>query len=267
MKNEVVFGNATTANTISSWRRASVARRFAIQSTPILAILFLLGIDKKAHAGGGFFSEPRTPVLQAAETIIFGVQQIEHNNSNNNGGSSGNNNSIAGINVTMQIRILYEGPPSEFSWVIPLPAKPTVGIGSEILFHALEEAAAPVFNLRILEESDSCARTVLETERNLCSTPNNSPAQVEAATPVMSNSPSDTSSSVEQQPTILEQGSLAPYDFVIIESSKENPDSAYDWLESNVSHIILEFSEGFETGVVDVLIFTNVIITFSSTGL
>jgi Uncharacterized protein conserved in bacteria (DUF2330) len=203
-----------------------------------LALFFLLVItDKKnasvVHAVGGFFSEPQTPVLQAAETIIFGIQQqvapSEDNNTNNTMGGT----SI--LNVTMQIRILYEGLPSEFAWVLPLPSKPTmVGMGSEILFYALEKAAAPVFNLRILEESGSCKQTVLDEERNLCtSTPAHTDSTASATQ--IEEAANDSSMLEQKQPTVLEQGSLEPYDFVIIESSKENPDSAFDWLESNVS--------------------------------
>jgi Uncharacterized protein conserved in bacteria (DUF2330) len=210
-----------------------------------LVVVLLLAIDNKnaVLCGGGFFSEPSTQVKQAAETIVFGIEQQQQqvSASSNKNGENGNNSSNSsynslGINVTMQIRIRYEGPPSLFSWVLPLPSKPTtVGVGSDLLFYRLEEATAPVFNLRILEESGSCTRSVLDKERNLCTS---TPPRVEEAAPgdIETSTPPDIrNDTMGQEAKVLQQGSLEPYDYVVIESSKENPDAAYEWLESNVS--------------------------------
>jgi Uncharacterized protein conserved in bacteria (DUF2330) len=261
MKKATSFRNARRPNTscCSGWVSSlDSLRRCILQITTTFVVLFLLVIDNKnagVHCGGGFFSEPNTPVLQAAETIIFGIEQhlqqevssVSSNNgeqsgsnSSNSNINSNNSNSNVGINVTMQIRIRYEGPPSEFSWVLPLPSKPTtVSVGSELLFHRLEEATAPVFNLRILEESASCAKSILEKKRNLCDTSTPPDAQVEAGAAPETTTPmpdiqNDTSMG-QAAAKVLQQGSLEPYDYVIIESSIEYPDAAYDWLESNVS--------------------------------
>jgi len=54
----------------------------------------------------------------------------------------------AGGKITVHIQIAYQGPSEMCSWVLPLSKQPTLGIGSDSVFAALEQATAPQFYLQ-----------------------------------------------------------------------------------------------------------------------
>lgn len=66
-----------------------------------------------AAACGGLFCSNQNPVNQAAERIIF---------SDNPDGT-----------VTAVVEILYDGPSEAFSWLLPVPGIPEVGLSSTAL--------------------------------------------------------------------------------------------------------------------------------------
>lgn len=81
-----------------------------------------------AGACGGFFCDNLDPVVQTAERILFRVN--------------------ADNTVTTIVEIQYEGPPSQFGWVLPISPGLTVedlGTAPAGLFDALELRTAPVF--------------------------------------------------------------------------------------------------------------------------
>jgi len=81
---------------------------------------------RDAQACGGFFCNFQNPIVQAAERVLY-VQQ--------------------GPKITVHIQIAYQGPSEKFSWVLPLTKQPTLGIGSDSIFAALENATSPQFYL------------------------------------------------------------------------------------------------------------------------
>lgn len=96
-------------------------------TTRLLALALLL--PTPALACGGFFCDATfDPVVQTAERVLFRV---------NPDGT-----------VTSVIEVQYEGEPTNFAWVLPLPEAidpQTVGTASAGLFDALEEWTAPRF--------------------------------------------------------------------------------------------------------------------------
>jgi hypothetical protein len=79
----------------------------------------------RASACGGFFCST-TPVQQAGEDIAYAIDDD---------GS-----------LTMTVRIVYQGAAPDFAWILPLPVEPeAIEVGTDALFDALEDAAAPVF--------------------------------------------------------------------------------------------------------------------------
>jgi hypothetical protein len=156
-------------------------------------LLFLL--PTTAIACGGFFCQLSAPVIQSGEAIVFGVK---------------------GNNVTMHVQIQYEGPSEGFSWVLPLPFQPKVSVGSEQLFSALS-TTLPQFVLEIQQEpTETCTAEDLEPD-SLCMAVADSSMLPPAQAPGGA--------------TVLEEGSIGPFDFVVLEAADNDPSSVFRWLE------------------------------------
>jgi len=52
-----------------------------------------------------------------------------------------------GETVEAHVQIQYTGDPMRFAWVVPMPAVPTVEVGSQLLFQNLLGGTVPSFNL------------------------------------------------------------------------------------------------------------------------
>jgi len=176
------------------------------------------------EACGGFFhaghTRERSPVKQAGLNIAFGVRSADVDVNLDRG--EGTSNINATVDVEMTVQINYEGPAEDFAWVVPVPAKPTISISSDILFSALSEATRPTFNLSIDESraiSDSSCWRRRERERNLCGG-GYRPAPVEEG-------------------IVLETGSIGPFDFVVLDppdndtGNSSDPNNVFDWLNTN----------------------------------
>ena len=86
-----------------------------------------------AAACGGLFCDNAQPVNQAAERILFGHD---------------------GLKMQMHVRISYQGPPTEFGWLLPVPPDVETGLSSEAMFARLDQSFAPIFQLNF--ESENC---------------------------------------------------------------------------------------------------------------
>ena len=83
-----------------------------------------------AQACGGFFCNSAQPVNQAAEQIIFA----------DNGDGT----------VTAIIQIMYQGPSTSFSWLLPISGVPDtkdIGVASNLAFQRLQQATNPQYTL------------------------------------------------------------------------------------------------------------------------
>ncbi len=84
-----------------------------------------------AEACGGFFCS-RVPIDQAGERIVFGVRDNT---------------------VEAHVQIQYQGAAEQFSWVVPMPALPTLEVGTPLIFGYLDSRTQPRFQL---EWQNSC---------------------------------------------------------------------------------------------------------------
>ena len=89
----------------------------------------VLCFSSAAFACGGCFAPPTASgaspgVVQTAERVLF-VHDAVH------------------VLTRVWVEVRYSGPANDFAWVLPLPAKPKVGIGSSWLFDRLDLATAP----------------------------------------------------------------------------------------------------------------------------
>lgn len=167
------------------------------RSLPSLLLALLL--PSTSLGCGGFFCEPARPVVQSGEAIAFGVK---------------------GDTVTMHVQILYEGPAEGFSWILPMPVEPDeIRVGSDLLFSSLFRQTLPQWQLEVIEEAnDSCSEADLEADQCI--------ARDSVSAEMMDESAEDGA-------TVLEEGSVGPFDFVVLEAAENNPSSVLDWLNEN----------------------------------
>lgn len=81
-------------------------------------------------ACGGLFCA-RIPVDQTGEKIVFACD---------------------GHQVVAHVQIAYKGDANSFSWIVPVPTPPKLGVGSDMFFTELRSATRPQFQLSIRDE-------------------------------------------------------------------------------------------------------------------
>jgi hypothetical protein len=94
----------------------------------VLRVGFALLVHSVAAACGGFFCDNQAPIAQAGEEIVFAVEDGE---------------------VVAHVRIQYQGSASDFAWVVPVPAAPVLGTGTDELFVQINARTLPSFTTRI----------------------------------------------------------------------------------------------------------------------
>ena len=153
---------------------------------PLTALAFGAAlIPTAALACGGLFCNTAQPVNQAAERVLFAVE---------------------GDHVTMHVRITYQGPPTDFGWLLPVPRGVVTELSSETLFARLDQNAAPVFQLNTVFE-DGCEFPL-------------------AAPNSESDSGAGGSSGGEPGVEVLSRQNIGPYDRAILDADAVAPQVA-----------------------------------------
>lgn len=158
-------------------------------------------LPQSASACGGFFCNNSQPVNQSAERILFSVADDG--------------------TVTATIQILYSGDSSTFAWVLPVAGSPEVNVSSNAVFTRLQSATNPQYLLTTRIEG-SCR------EGGRGGPPFASGGGFSDAAAAAS----DAGPAV----TVVDEGSVGPYDYVVISIDPETPvitDTAVAWLEDN----------------------------------
>ncbi len=154
-------------------------RRLLFILVVVLGLLIGFAPQPTAACGGLFCTN--TPVDQAAERIIFAVDRS------------------AGA-ITAYVQINYTGSADAFSWVVPVPNNPEVGVAELSAFTELSQLTVPRL---IFPPAPDCF-----------------------AMPVMS-----ASASGGEGVNVLQEGSVGPYDFAVIED--KDPNALVSWLRDN----------------------------------
>ena len=92
----------------------------------VLALAALLA-PSRALACGGMFCDVAAPVDQAAERIVFFVED--------------------GL-VTTEVQIAYQGESAGFAWVVPVPAEPELFLSNDAMFTGVANNTTPVLSLQ-----------------------------------------------------------------------------------------------------------------------
>ena len=116
------------------------------------------------------------------------------------------------------IQVLYTGPASKFSWIVPVTSVPTVSVGADILFDRIEPPTRPSFNVTYQQEGN--CRGVSGVGAGCGS----------AAGGVSASANGDGTKGDHGQPEVdvLSHGSVGPYDYVVIKS--EDGGTLRSWL-------------------------------------
>jgi hypothetical protein len=142
----------------------------------------------RVEACGGFFCQ-FVPVVQAGEQIIFHQR---------------------GGDVTAVVLIQYVGDAEDFSWVVPVPGRPSLDTGSAAVFTSLELATRPQFNLTTI---GAPCPNAFDNDNALTSAPTEGDGTGGGGVDV------------------LESLAVGPYDVRIVTS--DDADAMATWLETN----------------------------------
>ncbi|MBV70446.1 MAG: hypothetical protein CMH52_03770 [Myxococcales bacterium] len=162
---------------------------------PFILILCLLLSPAAALACGGLFCNARTPVNQAAERILF--SKIDDG-------------------LEMHVRITYQGPPTEFGWLLPVPRDVEYGLSTDQLFTQLDNQFGPRFNLRT-EVDDDC----------IFDSRNGAEPELFEAGGADTGVQDDGADSV----AVLSREAVGPYDLSVLLPT--SVDALRDWLDAN----------------------------------
>jgi hypothetical protein len=140
------------------------------------------------------------PIVQSAERILFSVDDV------------------AGT-VTAHVEVGYEGDPTGFAWVVPVPDLPTIGLSSDLLFDALEGYADPKYVLH--ERTDgSCATSSDSADTGDW-----------AADTFDADTDWDTWDTANPPVTVVAESTVGPFDTAVLQAS--NSSALLTWLGAN----------------------------------
>lgn len=170
----------------------------------LVVVTAALHVDP-ARACGGLFCDTVQPVNQVGEQIVF----VDHGDGR----------------VTAVVQISYTGPSETFAWVLPVVGVPEIGVSSNLAFTRLRSVSDPLYSMT----------TEIEGE---CATPAYVPGCAQYA---LAGDGGDGDGDAPEDATggnitVLDQGSVGPYNYVIIQVNPELPDlaeEALQWLETN----------------------------------
>jgi hypothetical protein len=170
--------------------RLSARLSFASALGAALALAWVAGPGRvpDAHACGCFAPpDPTTPIVQAGERILFAMQD--------------------GV-VTAHIQIQYSGSAEEFAWLVPMPAVPTLSLGTDELFTQVIQTTQPRYRL-VTSFPDTCA------------------PPPPAPPPPSSGIPGDD----DGGSPVVTVDTIGPYDYAVLRADDKQP--MLDWLAEN----------------------------------
>ncbi|MCO4763635.1 MAG: DUF2330 domain-containing protein [Myxococcales bacterium] len=167
-------------------------------------------------ACGGCFSPPGQQnnqlVLQNAERVLFHQDPTTKKS-------------------LVWVEVRYTGLAKDFGWVLPLPSKPKVSVGSSWVFDQLDQRHAPRFSTSTESGDENCRSW---TSYCFGTNPGGGGRQSAAADAGSSggpNSPAAEDSDGKSGVTVLEKDQAGPYDYEILAS--KDPAALLKWLNDH----------------------------------
>ncbi|MEZ4317875.1 MAG: DUF2330 domain-containing protein [Myxococcota bacterium] len=159
----------------------------------MLTSIALLLATPDAAACGGFFCNNIEPVEQAGEAIVFEVDGVQNQ-------------------TTMHVQVEYQGPATEFAWIVPVKGQPDLFLSNDALFNTLSMMTEPRFNLW-WDAVGTCDFMMWDAAVN--------------ANGVPSPAPPSEGGGV----TVLAQETVGPYDTVTL--AADSSTELLSWLQAN----------------------------------
>ncbi len=154
----------------------------------------LLAAPEVALACGGFFCS-QDPIDQTGEKIVFGRDETG--------------------NLVTYVQVQYQGRAEDFSWVLPVPGVPTLAVGTDQLFLALDQQTTPRFWVNFHEEG------VCDYQGYW------GDAAADGGGAPTAGGRNEDDGGV----TVVSQAAVGPYDSVVLAAS--DPDALLLWLDTN----------------------------------
>ena len=164
--------------------------------------LFL--VASPAAACGGFFCN-RQAIDQSGENILFVY---------NDDGT-----------VTTVVQIQYTGPSESFAWILPVPAEPTVDVGTDTIFRELASRTRPRFDMEwetvgTCRSEPSCYHGFFDSDDDGLRGAGGEPARA-----------ADAGAGREDEVDVSFRGNVGPFDVAVIRSG--SADLLRTWLTDN----------------------------------
>ncbi|MDP8998592.1 MAG: DUF2330 domain-containing protein [Myxococcota bacterium] len=169
-------------------------RKLAVLGTVVAGILSSGAVARDARACGGCFHEPLPP--SQSGTVVTDHRMIF---------------SISPLQTSLYDQIKYAGAPASFAWVLPIRSAVTVGLSSDTVFAALEQATQTEIVAPLLPPCPA----------------SNCPCRSQSAAGGPSAASVDAGSAV----TIISQQTIGPYATVQLQST--DPNALNAWLTAN----------------------------------
>jgi MYXO-CTERM domain-containing protein len=167
----------------------------ALLSVAVVGTLSVLGVTHDARACGGCFHEPKPPTQSG--TVVTDHRMIF---------------SVSPLQTTLYDQVQYAGSPASFAWVLPIHGAVTVGLSSDTVFQAMEQAT----------QTDIVAPPLPQCPASNC-----------PCGPLAAGGTGSNASAGGPVPgvTIISQQTIGPYATVQLQST--NPNALNAWLTAN----------------------------------
>jgi hypothetical protein len=163
-------------------------------------------VPDRAEACGGLFCDAVQPVNQVGEQILF----VDHGDGR----------------VTAVVQIAYSGPAESFAWVLPVYGVPEIDVSSNLAFARLAAASNPTYTMTTDVEGE-CAQPI--GVFGGC-------ASEALASAGDGDGDAGAGAPNDEGITVVDQGSVGPYDYTVIQVNPALDDlaqEALDWLTEN----------------------------------
>lgn len=172
--------------------------------------------SNNALACGGCFSPPGVQssqqILQDAERVFFHYDPGTHK-------------------TIVWVEVKYSGLAKDFGWVLPLPAKPKVAVGTSWVFDQFDTRHAPQFSTTVSDKDENCRNWQLYchgSQSGSSSGGSSSSGGFGGSADAGSGAPSERDDGAVK---VLEKDVAGPYDYEIIAASEAKP--LLEWLNKN----------------------------------
>jgi len=174
------------------------------KTTPVLlcagiaTAAMMLADHPSAHACGCFAPpSPAVPVVQAGERILFAMEDGQ---------------------VTAHVQIQYSGDAEEFAWLVPVPAVPEVGVGTDELFNQLIATTQPRYQITRIYSGNCPFDPSLRSAESAQSSND-------------SRDGADAGGSAPDPSPLIVQDVVGPYAFAVLDAGSKAP--MLEWLNEN----------------------------------